>query len=194
MSEEKVMVIPAGDFFKRGRFEDISFDVKRYDGLIDTASFMPRGAAENNSNYLQPIPYCIIHWGNYILHYRRGKDGETRLRGKRSIGIGGHINNKDNGYWDGFQREITEELGCIELAHGADDRIKAVIHDPSTPVGQVHLGFVHALNIDGARLAPSCSSIVDPQFVTVDQLRSEIDAYETWSQICIRNIERILKA
>jgi len=61
----------------------------------------------------------LVRRGNTLLHYVRGKgSGEKRLVAKGSIGIGGHINHRDEDlfgvgfdyYEEAVQRELHEEL------------------------------------------------------------------------------------
>ena len=55
--------------------------------------FMERRYAEAHPNYKQPIPYVAIIKNDSVLCLTRlDKQGEARLHGKKSIGVGGHIN------------------------------------------------------------------------------------------------------
>src|SRR5699024_7470616 len=47
---------------------------------------------EQDTTYLQPIPYTIIKQGSkYFAYTRLEGGGEARLHGKTSIGAGGHM-------------------------------------------------------------------------------------------------------
>lgn len=111
--------------------------------VIAKSSFVERWLAEKDNHILQLIPYviCVAENGK-VFSYRRKSGGETRLEGKRSIGIGGHVNSDDKAYvkpknltldsrieeelsktmtpnsWDvvlnGAVREINEEVGLDE--------------------------------------------------------------------------------
>jgi predicted NUDIX family phosphoesterase len=94
--------------------------------------FAPRSSAETDPSLKQIIPYAILASGGRVLRYKRGKkSGEQRLVAKGSIGIGGHMNDRDEGlfaldkeaYLSGVQREIDEEL-IIE--HPLQNRIAAL--------------------------------------------------------------------
>ena len=76
-------------------------------------------AAELDPTHKQLIPYTIFHHaGRYLSYTRGGSSGEKRLVAKRSIGIGGHMNDHDEGlfafdraaYDAAVQREVGEEL------------------------------------------------------------------------------------
>jgi len=55
--------------------------------------FIERRYAESHPEYKQPIPYVAVCRGDEVLCLTRlSTQGEKRLPGKRSIGVGGHIN------------------------------------------------------------------------------------------------------
>ena len=78
-----------------------------------------------------------------IFQYTRGmRQDESRLRGKRSVGIGGHISMKDsapngagNAYSEGMSRELDEEVS-IETPYR--EQCIGLINEDETSVGRVH--------------------------------------------------------
>ena len=83
--------------------------------LPKKAQFMLREIAEKDPNFRQIIPYVLVHYGDkYLAATRHQTQGEVRLHGKMSIGIGGHINPVDGELADlldaGLRRELSEEL------------------------------------------------------------------------------------
>ena len=75
--------------------------------------FVERRHAETDATLKQIIPYCVVvRGGDVFLTRRTSKGGDARLFGKRSIGIGGHINPVDGAdvLALGLRREIEEEL------------------------------------------------------------------------------------
>jgi predicted NUDIX family phosphoesterase len=149
MKEEMVLVVRRSLLESLGMFQGLQFDIDRY--LIPMLSrennfFAARSSAETDPSLKQIIPYAILTSGGKVLRYKRGKkSGEQRLVAKGSIGIGGHMNDRDEGlfaldkeaYFAGVQREIDEEL-IVEPP--LENRIAALINDDSNEVGQVHLG------------------------------------------------------
>src|SRR5437868_7597172 len=98
---------------------------------------MARSAAETDPSFKQIIPYVLLVHEGKVLHYVRGKKaGEQRLVAKGSIGIGGHMNDHDEGlfaldrdaYNAGVQREVGEEL---RLGAGYTNRVVALLNDDS---------------------------------------------------------------
>ena len=58
--------------------------------------FVERRHAELDSSFKQVIPYClVVRRGEVFLMRRLAGGGEARLHGKRTVGVGGHINPVD---------------------------------------------------------------------------------------------------
>ncbi len=196
---EEILVIPRSLFDSIGSFQGISTDTEAYISKIinpENNFFMDREAAEEDPSHKQLIPYCIFRHGNQYLHYTRGKSGgESRLHAAVSVGIGGHINPIDAGekhqghatYMAGVSREIEEEL---KIEGNLTQRIVAILNDDSNEVGKVHLGVVHLFELETDQVTSNEDSLANLGFANLDQLKGELyDRLETWSQICVDNIE-----
>lgn len=165
--------------------------------LLDPANhfFMDRAAAEEDPTHKQLIPYCIFRHGDRVLHYTRGKSGgESRLHAKLSVGVGGHVNpiDTDDGrtgpasYHAAVAREIAEEL---ELGGGYRETIVALLNDESNPVGQVHLGVVHLIDLENDDVASREDALCELSFSSLEDLRGPLfERLETWSQHCIEHL------
>ena len=140
----------------------------------------------------QIIPYAVVRRGGAVFHYRRAGGGEGRLRGRRSIGLGGHVNDGDgpatSAARNGFLRELREEL---LLPAGWTDRLVAVLHDPSTPVGAVHVGLVHVVDCPPGEVRPREATMVDWGWATPAELLRSADEFETWSQLALQALAGI---
>jgi predicted NUDIX family phosphoesterase len=201
MKEEMVLVVRRSLLESLGLFQGLQFEVDRYLAAMlarENNFFAPRSFAETDPSLKQIIPYAILVSAGTVLRYKRGKkSGEQRLVAKGSIGIGGHMNDRDEGlfaldkqaYLGGVEREIDEEL-IIERP--LRNRIAALINDDSNDVGQVHLGVVHVLELPRPVAEKRESMILNIEFLTPQQLRAERDTLETWSQICVDNLEKLL--
>lgn len=162
--------------------------------LLDPANhfFMDRAAAEEDPTHKQLIPYCVFKHGDKLLHYTRGKSGgENRLHAKISVGVGGHINPVDTGegrtgraaYFAAVNREIEEEL---ELPGGYEQKIVALLNDDSNPVGQVHLGVVHLVELASGEALAREDALSELAFSTIADLNGPLfERLETWSQHCV---------
>lgn len=194
LSEEHVLVIPAERLEMVGNFSGfVPFDQRSLDAILDPGHmlFQPRSQVEEDPSYKQLIPYCVLQVGSgderSIFQYTRGSgQGEKRLHAKRSIGIGGHISREDAAggdlYRSGMQRELSEEM-VIESA--LSEQIIGFIYDDSSPVGRVHLGVVHLLQLAVPNARARESELVDSGFIPLAELASSRSHFETWSQLCI---------
>ena len=203
MKDEMILVVRRSLFDQLGAFEGLNFQIDHYlPALLDRANnfFTPRAAAETDPSMKQIIPYVLLVHGDRVLHYVRGKKaGEQRLVAKGSIGIGGHMNDHDEGlfaidrdaYNAGVQREVGEEL---RLGARYTNHVVALLNDDSNDVGRVHLGVVHVFRLESDDVQKGEAMITDLQFLDREQLRARRDAMETWSQFCFDHLDKILAA
>jgi predicted NUDIX family phosphoesterase len=194
MADELVLTFPRRLLDEIGAFQGLRTDVAAYVPRIleaQNTKYVPRSLAEGDPSLKQIIPYVLIRRGNALLHYVRGKgSGEKRLVAMGSIGIGGHINHRDEDlfgsgtdYYElAVQRELHEEL-LIDA--DLSTRVVALINDDSTPVGQVHFGVVHVCELGDQHVSRGEPCITELQFLTLEQLRERRDAMETWSQFSL---------
>jgi len=202
-TEEMILVVKRETFDAIGAFQGLNFNVERYLPQLlarQNNFFMIRSEAEKDPRFKQIIPYAILAHEGRVLHYVRGKKaGEQRLVSKGSIGIGGHMNDQDEGlfaldleaYLAGVKREVEEELN---ISTTFQNHIVALLNDDSNEVGQVHLGVVHVLQLESAAVEKREAMITELEFLSPDQLRSRIDRLESWSQICVQHLETLLVA
>ncbi len=186
--DERVLVIPAANFEAVGVFQGFRrADESFRQSLLDPRvfSFQPRSAVETDPSFKQLIPYVILRCGEQLFHYRRGASGtEKRLQARRSVGIGGHISEDDatgpgDLYTNGMRRELTEEV-TIECHF--TERLIGFINDDRTPVGRVHLGVVHLLELEDLAVRSNEAALADDGFATWAELWAERAEFETWSQ------------
>jgi predicted NUDIX family phosphoesterase len=194
MAEELVLTFPRRLLDEIGSFQGLRTDIGAYvPRILETQNtkYVLRSRAEEDPSLKQIIPYVLIRRHGTLLHYVRGKgSGEKRLVALGSIGIGGHINHRDEDlfgtgldfYEEAVQREIHEEL-LIDA--DLTTRVVALINDDSTPVGQVHFGVVHVCELGDQHVSRGEPCITELQFLTLDQLQARRDAMETWSQLAL---------
>ncbi|MBX3464860.1 MAG: hypothetical protein KF830_16960 [Planctomycetes bacterium] len=136
--------------------------------------FVDRSLAEATPDWKQWIPYCVLRcWQGppspagivaspeqgltgLLWVQRTQAQGEARLHGSWSIGIGGHVDTADHppgsvrGAGPAFfsralARELAEELAW-EVPLPAP-RFLGLLNDDATPVGRVHAGLVYACDL-----------------------------------------------
>ena len=200
--EENILVIKRELFDQLGSFHGLNFEPEPYLAAILSRGnnfFLSRGRAETDPTHKQIIPYVLIAHADKVLYYVRGKRaGEQRLVAKGSIGIGGHLNDSDESLfaWDeaayraGVEREVNEE---IRIDSGFQDNIVALLNDDTTEVGRVHLGIVHVFRLDEPNVEKREAVITNLSFLRADELRSRRETLETWSQLCLDGLERLLR-
>ncbi len=207
--EEQVLVIERKVFDAVGDFHGLAFDVDRYLDAFFVAGiprFIPRADAETDPNFQQLIPYVIMRSGDKYLSYVRGtRAGETRLVGKRSIGIGGHINPEDHtppghapversdfrdAYLAAVKREVDEEVN-VDTTYS--NSVVALLNDDSSEVGKVHLGIVHLWDLDAPKVTRKEQMITQLAFMTARELHEIRETLETWSSLCVEKLDQMTR-
>ncbi len=203
VAEEQVLVVPTSEFLALGHFQGFSSDIDKYlPALLESQqlSYRPRGEMEQDPSFKQLIPYVLFRHVDAagtprLFQYKRGGgQGEARLHAKRSVGIGGHIStldeeklgdagSKHDVYREGMRRELDEEV-TIDTEY--TNELVGLINDDETPVGQVHLGMVHLYDVKSPNVKPREADILDAGFEPIEELQSQLDQFESWSQIVVR--------
>lgn len=134
------------------------------DRALAHGRFVDRREAEATPAWKQWIPYCVLRCGaalpgsdgqpGLFLVRRTAAQGEARLHGSWSIGLGGHVEPDDaQKQVDGstffaaaLRRELAEELDLrqVDLPPA---RFVGLVNDDSTEVGRVHAGLVYAVDL-----------------------------------------------
>ncbi len=195
------MVVRRNLFDQLGSFNGLNFEPQKYLGTLLSRGnnfFLPRAQAENDPTHKQLIPYVLLMFADKVLYYVRGKKaGEQRLVAKGSIGIGGHMNEADESFFAldeaayraGVEREVSEE---IKIDTKFEDRIVALLNDDTTDVGRVHLGIVHVFKLAEPKVEKREAMITGLAFLTKEELLARRESLESWSQICVDSLERLL--
>ena len=187
---ERVLVIPTKRLHEAGLFHGFTDRVGDYiPRLLDPAhlAYMPRDEAETDPSFKQLIPYLVVCHAGRVFHYQRRGGGEKRLHARRSIGLGGHICSDDgipsaDAYEVGMRRELQEEASLVGETR---QRCIGLINDDRTPVGQVHLGIVHLIEVTSDQVHCREPALESRGFAGVQELRATIDEFETWSQFLL---------
>lgn len=114
--DESICVVPSSSL--KISLPDSGFvsDPKIISAFIDAVkserTFLARSQAEQNPNYLQPIPCAVLRHVDKILLLKRKKPGH-RLHDTYAVWAGGHVTEADDGtdiLLNALNRELTEEL------------------------------------------------------------------------------------
>ncbi len=157
------------------------------DIIVNHHEFIDRPAAEEDPSYKQIIPYVVLTQKGRVFTTRRlNKGGESRLHGKLSIGIGGHINPVDETdrrsvLMKGLERELEEE---VYIQHRGELVPQGFINDDGNGVGAVHLGLCFSMEVEG-EVSVKETEKLSGGWMSLQELRWEFDNMETWSQIAL---------
>lgn len=193
--DEQIIVAPREKVFQNESltFQGVNSDkeiLKQImDNVGDNYSVMRRGDAEVDVKFKQPIPYAVLKRGEEVFVYERLQGGgETRLHNQLSLGVGGHMNHFETETFseltfENLQRELFEEL-YIDCAEIHSNTI-GLINDDHNEVGEVHLGLLISVNLDGkAEVSVRETDQLRGRWVNVSDLRDPevYDQLESWSQ------------
>jgi predicted NUDIX family phosphoesterase len=191
---ERVLVVPTAVFHEVGVFHGFVGEASRVDKYVSRLldpkhlRYRPRAEMETDPSFKQIIPYVVMHWQGQVFNYTRGKKAtESRLQALRSIGVGGHISTDDSNLFDSpyreaMFREVAEE---VRLETKYTERCVGLINDDTTPVGQVHLGFVHIFDLEEPRVESREMALTRAGFAPLAELREHRLEFETWSQFLL---------
>jgi predicted NUDIX family phosphoesterase len=159
--------------------------------------FVERPAAEQDPGSKQLIPYCVLRQPDRLFWVqRKPAAGETRLHGRLSIGLGGHVNPEEYDVVVGpdlFRTALARELG-EELVgtDGLEPRFLGLLNDDQDEVGRVHAGLVHAIDLPAGRSPlPAVREISKMaggwgSLAELDALWQDPARFESWSRILIQ--------
>ena len=200
---EQVLAVPTPILMEQAQFRNGWSDNTDLRIILDRSIFLDRDLAEHDPRFKQLIPYCVIEAEGHVLAYRRStKGGESRLYGRSSIGIGGHVNSGDDRdgdnrhtYERAVQRELLEELRCPGTLD-AHRFVAGMVNEDKTDVGAVHVGIVHVVRlqrIDELDLCSLAPEIESPGFWPARDI-ADFDQrlFEMWSRIVIRKLPEII--
>ena len=183
-NDELVLVVPTKDLFDKpftGVIPVVNAYSKLTTALVDL-DIKRRGDVEEDPSYKQLISYVVVknNKGETLLYTRLSGGGESRLHGKSSVGVGGHMNPVDSlsGYQlllENTKRELIEEIGVEPVEIG----LYGLVNDDSNDVGQVHVGLVYIANIGDQDVTVTETDTLSVKWV----LDTKFYELETWSQL-----------
>ena len=187
---EGVLCLPTETVWTPGELtRNIGNGAEFFASMDGKERFISREQCETDESWQQIITYVIIRRVHRVLLYDRGsKGGESRLSGKLSTGIGGHVNRGDAvGTWSmrdtfyrGCMREVNEETTKNAPVFVGDIHL---IREIDSAVGRVHTGVVLVAGDewpeDPCNHADSDDAWVYPSMI-IDHPR-----LETWSKMAL---------
>lgn len=188
------MVVPSEDLAQIELTEGFNASVNHLPSFIDKyGGFMLRYLVEYNTDFRQPIPYILVRHNDKVFATRRLQgSGESRLHGKISLGVGGHINPED--YYpvthtiiNALYRELDEEL-IVDHEAGYDVILEGYINDNSNEVSRDHIAIVYSVKVNEANVSVKETDKLEGRFYTIEELKENYDNLESWSQLVLDNL------
>lgn len=186
---ERVLVLPRADVpggcdFHGVRAAQRGLLAKLRTAVAAHGRYLDRPMAEEDPTHKQLIPYVVVRDAERVfLMHRTDAGGDTRLHGKASIGVGGHLNPVDDGddaLMSGLRREWVEEL---DADWEPEFELIGLLNDDSNPVGAVHLGVVFSVQANGRNVDVREHDKLVGGFAGTDELAASRPRLETWSQL-----------
>jgi predicted NUDIX family phosphoesterase len=188
--DEEILVVHRADLFWNGPFGGVS--TNGLDEYIERVRrhgfFTRRGDVEEDPSLKQIIPYLVVRRaGRFMLFRRTRAGGEARLHELYSVGVGGHISKTDvDGAGDvvaaGLRRELEEEL---VVGGPWSARLAGVLNDDENPVGQVHFGLVHVIDVASGEVMIRETDRLTGRLADSGDIREAYARMETWSQMVV---------
>ena len=91
---------------------------------------------------------------------------------------------------DAVKREVCEELA---VQGTFDAKPVGLINDDSTEVGRVHFGIVHVMFRAPEQVKKNEQVITRVEFIPIEELKAKREQMESWSQLCLDNLDALLK-
>lgn len=160
--------------------------------------FAQRNFLEGNPEYRQVLPVVVFVCNGLVWAYRREKtSGESRLVGKVSVSVGGHLDLVDaiinestvdveKTIQNALERELREEVVLTSAITRVELLDKVIVAD-DTPVDRDHVAIVNIFHLDGDGVQSNESQLKGLGFIAPETLLDESAGYEleVWaSMIC----------
>lgn len=196
-------------------YDDRTFD-EAISSLEGEVGLMSRLLCEKDTSYLQLIPYIVLQdttdgpgAEKYFIYSRGAKGGESRLFGKCSLGLGGHIEEEPTEskslfavLVDTAARELEEEIGIeaskyLDLYNSLQQAVRKsfLYYSPVDPVSSVHCAVMMLIPFDHNQFDAKKQEegvIEKGQWVTLKEIRRQRDSgeieLEAWSQAAIERL------
>lgn len=162
---------------------------------LGPGSWHPRASVESDERYLQLIPYAVLRnaQGELWCYARRG--GDTRLTGRHSCGVGGHVDHGDAGnslpqtLAQALCREIAEELSVSLSTSTTSTAPHALIYEGHSAIGRTHLGILYVIDWQGADPCPPPDEALQSLGFIAPARLIDDPRFELWSRLVAHYLE-----
>lgn len=197
--DESICVVPVSAV--KVRLPDSGFvsDPTIVSGFIETVKkekmFSRRSQAEENPNYLQPIPCAVLRYNDKVLLLKRKKPGHP-LHDTYAVWAGGHVVQADEGsniLLNTLNRELTEEL-FIKEAFQLNPEPIGLIRTNEDARASRHIAVLYELTLKNENVALALNqkefrstrgSSMSGRLVQVKEIGSLYHDMGTWSKFIV---------
>jgi predicted NUDIX family phosphoesterase len=193
----RLLALPEGPWAGFRPFPSLE-EAHREIARLDAAAVVrPRRELEQDTEWKQPIPYAIALYrdpatAEPFLFWmdRLAGTSDTRLHGRASFGVGGHISPSDGGILAALEREWGEEVATPSLP---DFMPLGLLNDESDPVGMVHLGVVFLARLTSPSIEIREQHKLAGALAPVSEAVRRSSELEGWSARLITTIAEIAR-
>jgi predicted NUDIX family phosphoesterase len=200
---ENIMVVPQY-LFHKWRHENTLITghdaVHLFHDMMKLAEFKERNDdLENNTDWRQVIPYVLVEHravnSKYLVATRSKQQGESRLWGKSTVGVGGHVNDAE-----AFARAMASQVGPIAYVMCGARReyeeetgwkdftsmfFEGFIIANESKVDQVHVGVLFHHVTKNEELNSPEAPLHNHRWMYPHELSSAYHSFEGWSKIVL---------
>ncbi len=193
---EEVFVIPAfdADTIPNGFTSKKRAEAKGANLELRSAKFVLRSDAEQDIVFKQIIPMTVIKdsYQNYFVIEFDKPRKDARLKGTKSILIGGHINPVD-GYTDNFEKCLARHLKYSTTFKSIPffgRSFYGYLKDDKSDLAD-HIGYIYFTTITNcykSLLETRPSAGITGSWMSKDQLMSSYNDFDSWGRLIISHI------
>lgn len=159
--------------------------------------FVARSSAEQNPNYLQPIPCAVLRYGDKILFLKRKKPGHP-LHDTYAVWAGGHVSRADDGpelLINTLERELSEEV-FIKQAFQLNRTPVGLIRTDEDARASRHIGVLYevalksedvALALNQKEFRETRGSSMSGRLVDINRIAEFYDSMGDWSKSIVEH-------
>lgn len=173
----------------------LDIPIETVSSWLESSSMEFRRDVEFNPTFLQVIPYVLIsHQGSFFAVKRIA--GDSRLVGRISLGMGGHIESEDVvddkldllSVENALLRELEEEIGLRSSdIQKIDYRGVIVNFEESDPVSLDHIGLFYVAELTHNNIQVKELDVMEGGFSSTVDILKEVGNLETWSRIIVES-------
>ena len=197
--DESIGVVPATAVKMPLPSSGIVSDPSAISDFVETVkigkTFLPRSHAEEDPNYLQPIPCAVLQYKNKVLLLKRKKPGHP-LHDTYAVWAGGHISKIDDGpniLLNTLNRELTEEV-FIKEAFDLDPTPIGLIRTSEDARASRHIAVLYQLTLKNEDIALALNqkefrstrgSSMSGKLIEITEIGEIYDEMGDWSKFIV---------